>query len=256
MLNQDIRRTALYIFRNTPVQPVIITAINISLVLLLIEVAEHLINGQYVPVMLLRMLAIVMVDILADCFALRSWMLGKCRFEYITQPFASKKARKKFIPLSVAVTIMYILLAIPVIIFLLVLVLGVLATVTAAGFDFDKLFMLAPVYSLLASVAMTALTFAVYIFASGVEYSVAGMIKRGFVYLFKNLFGYIWFYLTLNFVPALILAVLKMMFSSTISIIILYIPVLAYMSIARAGYVYENILKVEFGKEGAQSFAI
>lgn len=256
MLNQDIRRTAFYIFRNSAVPAIIVAGINTGLLLLIIEVAENLLNGQYIFLMILRLLAIVMFSVLADYFAMRSWLLGKCRFEYLAQPITTRRIRKKFVPLSVAITVIYCLLAIPLFILAILLVLGLLSIITDTGFDMNKFFIYVAVYVLIVRLVTTAVKFAIYIFASGAQYSAAGTLWRGLTYFIRNLPGWLWFNLTVNFVPAIILAMLKMMFTSSLSIVIMYIPVTAYLMIAKAGYVYENILRNEFGYEGAQSFAI
>ncbi len=256
MLNRDIRKTALYIFRNKPLTAVVVSAINTTLLLLLIEVAVKLANGQYTLLMILRSLAIVMFNILTTFFAVRSWILGKCRFEYLVEPLKNSVFRKKFVPLSVVITIIYFLLAIPIFVLLIILAFGLLAAITDAGFDLNKIFIFFSIYLIVAKLIITALIFTVYIFASGAQYSVAGMLRRGFVYFAKHFTGWLWFNLTVNFVPSLILAVLRLVFSSAISVLIMYIPVMAYLMIAKAGYVYENILRIEFGNEAAYNYAV
>lgn len=254
MLNQDIRRTALYIFRQTPVPATIVAAVNMCIVYLMAFVAGYILNGNYLWIMIPLAFAAVTWILLADYFALCCWLLGKCRFEYLIQPVKDSKLRKKFIPLSVINAVIYTLLAIPVIVILVIFVVGLLAAVTINEFDFGKLFAFAAVYTVVTVIVMNALRFMAFIFASGADYKPLGMLKRGFTYLAGNWIGWLWFNMTVEFVPVLIWKVLDIIFNSNPAIIILYMPVMGYLMIARAGYVYENILRKEFAQEAAYSY--
>lgn len=260
MFNRDIRRTAGYILRTSFV-PLLIFSAFTSLYMYIALIINSLTGskqfyGITAAVIIFLIIAVpIAISVFSGYFHIYTWIFGKARLSYIIRPLKDKKPAKSFIPLIFLSACMYI---IPVILRLVLFIIWLLSLVVKPEYA-----VISPKIAgvlVLISFILILYIFAVvkmawYIWALKPEYSAFGILKRAFKYTSNYWRSWLWFTLTTNSVPAIIWAIASNYFNIIITTVI-FIPFSAYISLTQAAYVYENILKIEFGNEAAYDYAV
>jgi len=253
LLNRDIRRTALFILINSMLPVLMVASACAFLSSLWGYACISVINGKDVLLNAVCIALTVMRNTLSIYFYIRSWVLGKGRVSFVCEPLKNKLLRKSLIPVIISTLIIYIVLAIPVAIFFAGFVVWVISLVTKYTLNATVLGILAAIYMVFMLFVLAAVSLAWHVWSVRPEYKAAGILGRGFKYTWNNWAGWLWFTITTRFWPILMWNVLGHFISSNI-MIILFIPVWAWMFIANAGYIYENILRFEFAREDAYNY--
>lgn len=260
MFNRDIRKTSGYILR-TSLVPLLIFSAFTSLYVYIALIINSLTGskqfyGITAAVIIFLIIAVpIAISVFSGYFHIYTWIFGKSRLSYIIRPLKDKKPAKSFIPLIFLSACMYI---IPVILRLVLFIIWLLSLVVKPEYA-----VISPKIAgvlVLISFILILYIFAVvkmawYIWALKPEYSAFGILKRAFKYTSNYWRSWLWFTLTTNSVPAIIWAIASNYFNIIIATVI-FIPFSAYISLTQAAYVYENILKIEFGNEAAYDYAV
>ncbi len=260
MLNRDIRKTSGYILRTSVVPLLIFSAFNSLYVYIALMINALTGSKQFygitAAVIIFLIIAVpIAISVFSGYFHIYTWIFGKARLSYIIRPMKDKNPAKSFIPLIFLSACMYI---IPVVLRLFLFIIRMLSLIVNPEYVIIN----PKIAGILAMIAfiLTFYTFAVvkmawYIWALKPEYSAFSILKRAFKYVANYWRSWLWFTLTTNSVPAIIWAIASSSFNVIIATVI-FIPFSAYISLTQAAYVYENILKIEFGNEAAYSYAI
>ena len=260
MLNSDIRKTAGYILRTSAVPLFIFSAFSSLYIYIALIINELTGSKQFYGivaglVIFLIVAVPVAISVFSGYFHIYTWIFGKARLSYITRPLKDKKPAKSFIPLILLSVCLYIF---PIILWLFLLIAWLLSLVVNPEY-----LIINPKIAgalVLISFILILYIFAVvkmawYIWALKPEYSAFSILKRAFRYVANYWTSWLWFTFTTNSIPAIIWAISSSAFNVIIATVI-FIPFSAYISLTQAAYVYENILKIEFGNETAYSYAI
>gem|GEM_PF-1987874 len=260
MLNRDIRKTSGYILRTSFVPLLIFSAFSSLYIYIALIINELTGSKQFygitAAVIIFLIIAVpIAISVFSGYFHIYSWIFGKAKLSYIIRPLKGKMPAKSFIPLIFLSACMYIISVILRLVLFIIWLLSLVVNSEYAIINPKIAAALVLISFILILYIFAVVKMAWYIWALKPEYSAFSILRRAFRYVANYWTSWLWFTLSTNSVPAIIWAIASNSFNVIIATVI-FLPFSAYISLTQAAYVYENILKIEFGNEAAYNYAV